>query len=55
MKLIYEIFILTSLIFYSTLSIALLGPWMNRRAMSLMAAGRPSSNRIGMAGGMAKG
>ena len=36
MKLIYEIFILTSLIFYSTLSISLLGPWMYRKAKSLM-------------------
>ncbi len=40
MKLFYEIFILTSLIFYSTLSIALLGPWMNRKIQPLMAAGR---------------
>ncbi|MFQ5804398.1 MAG: hypothetical protein ACE5JQ_16025 [Candidatus Methylomirabilales bacterium] len=36
MKLFYEIFILTCLIFYSTLSISLLGAWMYRKAKSLM-------------------
>ncbi len=36
MKLFYEISILASLIFYSTLSIALLDPWMYRKAKSLM-------------------
>ena len=47
MKLFYEIFILTSLIFYSTLSVALLGPWVYRKAQSLMVAGRSSSKQHG--------
>ncbi len=40
MKLFYEISILASLMFYSTLSIALLGPWMYGKIQPLMAAGR---------------
>lgn len=50
MKVCYEAFILTSLIFYSILSIALLGPWMYRKARSLLAAGRSSSDRVGKTG-----
>ncbi|MFQ5804446.1 MAG: hypothetical protein ACE5JQ_16270 [Candidatus Methylomirabilales bacterium] len=47
MKPFYEIFILAFLIFYSVLSISLLGPWMYRKAQSLMIVGRLSSKQHG--------
>ncbi len=47
MKPFYEMFILASLIFYSALSIAILGPWMYRKAQSLMVVGRLSSKQHG--------
>lgn len=50
MKVFYEIFILTFLILYSALSIALLGPWIFRKARALMPAGRPSFKGMAKAG-----
>lgn len=42
MNLFYRIFILTFLFLYSALAIALLGPWIYRRARALMDAYRRS-------------
>lgn len=47
MKLLYEVVVLTCLFFYSALSIALLGPWMYRKARSLLGEFRPSSEATG--------
>ncbi len=46
MKLFYEILILTSLIFYSMLSIVLIGPWIYRKVQAYLAATRPASKRM---------
>ncbi len=46
MKLFYDILMLTSLIFYSTLSIALIGPWIYRKVQAYLAATRPASKRM---------